>query len=367
MEDTNNDKLKKLQEQQRIESVLKRKDIEHDALVEAAKKSMNNPNANIKKEQDRIVKDKVKEQEEKHQRQVESVENKILDAEVDELLKIYNEQERLAAQKRKLQVELILTVMQEEMKARDRLKRLANVDRLVKKQAQKFRVRHASKQDKVESFVHQLKIFELSEKIKRDKERMLQELDAREMARKREKEKKEQEKREAEKKKQEEKDKQKENEIKNNEKVVNKKEEEKIKEQNVEKKEMTIDPNELGKKGNGTDKSNGRYLLEKNDDLYKDRSKRIHIEVRSEPKEKRVIDQKKLNYKMMNAIKKYTSVMEFYERNKYIFQRRNIYGQKVDEKDSFRQNLKFAVNHEEALANSEKNKGKATFRPRIIE
>lgn len=369
MEDTNNDELRKLQEQQTIENVLKRKDMEHDALVEAAKKSVNNPNANVKQEQNKIIKDKVQEQEEKNRKQVEAVENRILDAEVDEMLKIYNEQERMAAEQRRLKVELILTLMQEEAKARDRLRRIANIDSMIKKQAQKFRVKHASKQSKVENLAYQLKIFEIREKIKRDKEKMLQDLDEKEMIRKRKKEQEERNKQKQEAKKQEtEKEEEKKTENKEKtEKKIDKKEEIKKKQPLEEKKEMIIDPDELERKGNGTGNSRGRYLIEKNDDLYKDRSKRIHIEVRSEPKEKRTIDQKKVNYKMLNAIRKYTSVMEFYERNKYIFQRRNMYGQKVDDKDKFRQDLKFAVNHEQALSNAEKNKGKATFRPRIIE
>lgn len=368
MEDTNNDELRKLQEQQTIENVLKRKDMEHDALVEAAKKSVNNPNTNVKKEQDKIIKDKVQEQEEKNKKQVEAVENRILDAEVDEMLKIYNEQERMAAEQRRLKVELILTLMQEEAKARDRLRRISNIDNMIKKQAQKFRVRHATKQNKVENFAYQLKIFEIREKLKRDKERMLQELERRDMARKKkEQEEKDKQKHQEAIKEGKKQDENKEKQEKKPDKKVNKQEDNKTKKIPEENKKMVIDPDDLKEKGNKTEISDGRYLIEKNDDLYKNRSKRKHIEVKIEPREKRTIDQKKVNYKMLNAIKKYTSVMEFYERNKYIFHRRDVYGQKVDDKDKFRQNLKFVVNHDQALSNAEKNKGKATFRPRIIE
>lgn len=307
--DFNNDELKKLQEQQLIENILKRKDIEHDALVEATKASMKDSNINIQYEKKRIVENKYKEREKKDKEEIKAVENKILDAEIDELLKIYNEQERLAAQKRKVQVDEILSCMEQELQARRRLTRLAKVDKMVKKQAERFRVNHANKQNKVENFVYKLKIFEAREKIQRDKEKKLKDIKARAL------------------------------------------------EEQEEKNEEEL------KKGNGNDKK--LYLNPEEDFIYSENKKRTYIEVTNRPKTKKKIHQ--LNYKMLNAIKKYTNVVEFYERNKYIFQRnrKNKQGQKND-RTSFIDSLKFGINHKKAIKNVEARDGEKTFKSRSI-
>ena len=94
--------IEKLKQEQLIKSILSRTQLETDALIQAVKENSNN----VEKRKQEILNTKLKEQENENKKQLEERKT-ILDT-VEEDLKKWNEEEKLAALKRKETVNQIL-------------------------------------------------------------------------------------------------------------------------------------------------------------------------------------------------------------------------------------------------------------------
>ena len=108
MDNKNQEKLEKLSQQQLIDSILGKNRVEHEALVEAAKKSVNNPKIDINKEKNNIANKKYKEIEIKNNNKKAELIHKMLEEEVEIGLKKWQEEERTQVEKRKIETEKIL-------------------------------------------------------------------------------------------------------------------------------------------------------------------------------------------------------------------------------------------------------------------
>lgn len=117
----NNKNEKRLEKEQQllIDRILKRKDIEHEALLKVARKSIKNPDLNVKEEKEKLVKQRMQ-----------------MEEEVDEELLKDIIVEELAEQKRKEEVEKIIKELRESERIREerRKERIYN-DRLRAKQS----------------------------------------------------------------------------------------------------------------------------------------------------------------------------------------------------------------------------------------
>lgn len=102
MSDFNKNDIEKLKQQQLINSILSRNQLETDALIQAVKEN----SFDVEKRKKEIVNEKLEEQKKENERQIEE-RQKLLDS-VDEELKKWNEEEKQATLKRKETVNQIL-------------------------------------------------------------------------------------------------------------------------------------------------------------------------------------------------------------------------------------------------------------------
>lgn len=154
MNSDNKNRLEELKKQQLIDSILGRKQLEHDSLIKAAKMSVNNKSIDINKEKDRILAKNLEKQRVNNTTKMEALQRKIMEEEVDLELKKIEEEERIQAQRRAKQTDEILRQIDIAAKNRRRLER---------KDTEFFR----RKQKKLENFVEQLKSLDKGKEEKR--------------------------------------------------------------------------------------------------------------------------------------------------------------------------------------------------------
>ena len=147
MDNKNQEKLEKLSQQQLIDSILGKNNVEHEALVEATKKSVNNPKIDINKEKNNIANEKYKEIEIKNNNEKAELKHKMLE-EVEIELKKWQEEERIETEKRRIETEKILREL--EITAKNRV-------RMERKERESFRKKYKQKEEKKTNFLNQMK------------------------------------------------------------------------------------------------------------------------------------------------------------------------------------------------------------------
>lgn len=284
MDNKNQEKLEKLNQQQLINSILGEKSVEHEALVEAAKKFINNPKIDINKEKNKIANKKYKEIEIKNNNEKAELTHKMLEEEVEIKLKKWQEEEKIQAEKRRTETEKILKELETSAKNRVRME---------KKEREKFRKKYKQQEDKKANFLEQIKKM-TENKAKNESEKKEQQL---------------------------------------NNPVYN---------------TLVLDRTKYDTTTIKNDITAGKEIVKKD---------------------------KKVNFKMYNAIQRYVSTMEFYEKNKKILQRgrekiktNSTIKKRSSKRKSFIENLISAVDHKKALENVENKRNERTnIRPRIID
>lgn len=154
MENKNEERIDKLTQQQLIDSILNKSKIEHEALVEVAKKTIDDPQIDINKEKNRIKDEKLKEIENKNNEEIKHLQHKILEEEVEIELQKINEEERIQAEKRRIETDRILKELEETRKKREKLER---------KEREIFRKKQKQKEKKRNNFLEQIKKVDITE------------------------------------------------------------------------------------------------------------------------------------------------------------------------------------------------------------
>ena len=154
MDNKNQERLEKLRQQQLIDSILGRNKIEHEALVEATKKSMDNSEIDINEEKNRIKNKNLKEIETKNNKEINDLQHKVLEEEVEIELQRMQEEERKQAEERKKETEKILKGIDETRKNRERMER---------RERERLRKRKEEKEKKKNNFLEQMKKLDITE------------------------------------------------------------------------------------------------------------------------------------------------------------------------------------------------------------
>lgn len=154
MENKNEERIDKLTQQQLIDSILNKSKIEHEALIEVAKKTIDDPKIDINKEKNRIKDEKLKEIETKNNEEINNLQHKIFEEEVEIELQKINEEERIQAEKRRIETDRILKELEETRKKREKLER---------KEREIFRRKQKQKEKKRDNFLEQMKKVDITE------------------------------------------------------------------------------------------------------------------------------------------------------------------------------------------------------------
>lgn len=169
---TGKQRLEELEQQQLINSILGRKEMEHEALVEATINSMKDSNVNIEQEKERIINKKQKDIANENRKEILKLRREIIKEEVDKELQKMNEEEAKRKAERAKETESILQelgIIHPEVKKqpkkyykkpddKDRIKRL-----IERKSNDELRKKQSIKDIKARNFLRQIDLMNKKE------------------------------------------------------------------------------------------------------------------------------------------------------------------------------------------------------------